>query len=71
MLGLGPRPHPAHVTSNVIYTRVSFGSGTETYSAFYYLGLHLAAKKGDIGEVKHLVNKGADINIKNDDGVSD
>ena len=57
--------------TRLIHTRVSFGSGTENYSAFYYLGLHLAAKKGDVEEVRHLVNKGADINTQDDDGVSD
>ena len=30
----------------------------------------MAAKQGNLDEVKHLVDKGADINIKDNNGVS-
>ena len=33
------------------------------------LGLHMAAEQGDLQSVKSLVERGTDVNIKDDDGV--
>ena len=33
------------------------------------LGLHMAAEQSDLDKVKSLVERGADVNIKDDDGV--
>ena len=32
--------------------------------------LHMAARQGDMDALKRLVNKGSDVNSKDDDGVS-
>ena len=43
---------------------------TLTSHLFYHqTALHIAAKEGQEVTVKHLVNKGADITIKDDNGV--
>ena len=38
--------------------------------ANYYSPLHIAAKSGLVGVVKELINRGADLNIRDADGMS-
>ena len=41
------------------------------YTAHQTTPLHLAAHHGQLHTVQHLVTAGADLNIKDDDGVSE
>ena len=39
-------------------------------SFFQGISIHEAARQGDLNTVRHLTNEGMDVNIKDDDGVS-
>ena len=41
------------------------------YSSHQWTPLHFAAREGHVDIVRYLVDKDADLNIKNEDGVSE
>ena len=43
---------------------------TTALSLYQATPLHMTAKQGDLQSVKYLVHKGADVNSKDDDGVT-
>ena len=52
-------------------TTLSLSSNLEKNNLSVHQGnfLHIAARHGDLHLVKHLIDKGTDINVRDDDGV--
>ena len=55
-----------------MYTNIDGGSSSCLVSSSrQYTPLHWAAERGDVGTVELLLQAGADVNIKDNDGVSE